>query len=211
MDSGLELRQVEIRYNDDVLLRVSQSVAPGEVLSLMGPSGSGKSTLLAFVSGTLSPEFSYAGEIWLNGSNITELPPHLRRIGILFQDDLLFPHMSVGQNLAFGLSPGGTAESRRKAVSEALGEVGLAGYENRDPDTLSGGQKARVSLMRMLLSEPRALLLDEPFSRLDEELRDRTRSMVFELAKRRKLPVLLVTHDMEDARQSGGMIVNLSQ
>lgn len=211
MDSGLELRQVEIRYNDDVLLRVSQSVAPGEVLSLMGPSGSGKSTLLAFISGTLSPEFSYSGEIWLNGRNITELPPHLRRVGILFQDDLLFPHMSVGQNLAFGLSPGGTAESRRIAVSEALGEVGLAGYENRDPDTLSGGQKARVSLMRMLLSEPRALLLDEPFSRLDEELRDRTRSMVFELAKRRKLPVLLVTHDMEDARQSGGKIVNLSQ
>jgi putative thiamine transport system ATP-binding protein len=127
----------------------------------------------------------------------------------LFQDDLLFPHMSVGQNLLFGLREDGNATQRKAMVNDALEEVGLKGYADRDPATLSGGQKARVALMRMLLSEPCALLLDEPFSRLDAALRAQVRDLVFSRAKSRALPVLMVTHDAEDATAAGGEIVKL--
>ncbi|CAG0910213.1 unnamed protein product [Cyprideis torosa] len=176
----------------------------------MGPSGVGKSTLLAFVTGTLAPEFTVSGTIFLDGADITDAPPHRRRVGILFQDDLLFPHMSVGQNLLFGLREDGNATQRKAMVNDALKEVGLEGYADRDPATLSGGQKARVALMRMLLSEPCALLLDEPFSRLDAALRAQVRDLVFSRAKARALPVLMVTHDAEDASAAGGEIVILT-
>jgi len=130
-------------------------------------------------------------------------------VGILFQDDLLFPHLSVGANLAFGLRVGGTKFERQQKIAKALDEVGLSGFADRDPATLSGGQKARVALMRMLLSEPCALLLDEPFSRLDAALRVQVRELVFARAKARALPVILVTHDAEDAAAAGGEIVTL--
>ncbi len=210
MDNGLELRDVRITKDGAPLLEVSRAVSSGEVLTIMGPSGVGKSTLLAFVTGTLSSSFEVTGGVFLNGEDITDAPPHQRRVGILFQDDLLFPHLSVGQNLAFGLQAGGSAASRRDRVVAALSEVGLEGYADRDPATLSGGQKARVALMRMLLSEPCALLLDEPFSRLDAALRAQVRDLVFARARARSLPVLMVTHDKEDASAAGGEIVTLT-
>lgn len=209
MDKGLDLRKVVISNGDHRLLSVNHLIAPGDVLTIMGPSGVGKSTLLAFITGTLSSDFTATGSVWLNGQDITTAPPHRRRVGILFQDDLLFPHLSVGANLAFGLRPGGAATERRARVDAALEEVGLAGFADRDPATLSGGQKARVALMRMLLSEPCALLLDEPFSRLDATLRAQVREMVFDRARLRALPVLMVTHDADDARAAGGEIVTL--
>ena len=209
MDKGLVLKDVTITKGGVPLLSVSHAIAPGEVLTVMGPSGVGKSTLLAFITGTLSGDFVASGEVWLDGQNITHAAPHQRRVGILFQDDLLFPHLSVGANLAFGLQPGGSAEARKAKVEEALEEVGLSGFAARDPATLSGGQKARVALMRMLLSEPCALLLDEPFSRLDAALRTQVREMVFDRAKARALPVLMVTHDADDAQSAGGVIVTL--
>lgn len=209
MDKGLELRAVAIHKGGTPLLSISRTVASGEVLTIMGPSGVGKSTLLAFVTGTLAQDFEATGQVFLDGHDITKLPPHQRRIGILFQDDLLFPHLSVGQNLAFGLRIGGSKTERREKIEEALGEVGLSGFGPRDPATLSGGQKARVALMRMLLSEPCALLLDEPFSRLDADLRAQVRELVFARAKARSLPVLMVTHDAEDAAAAGGDIVTL--
>ncbi|KJZ21177.1 ATP-binding cassette domain-containing protein [Loktanella sp. S4079] len=211
MDKGLFLRNLEIFTKHDRLISVTHDIAPGEVLTVMGPSGVGKSTLLAGVIGTLSPDFRMVGEIWLDGVNITLLPPRLRKIGIMFQDDLLFPHLSVGQNLAFGLKPGGTRADRAAKVTAALNEVGLEGFEARDPATLSGGQKARVALMRMLLSEPSALLLDEAFSRLDATLRAQVRDLVFQRAKDRNLPVLMVTHDVEDARAACGPIIDLGR
>jgi len=207
MDKGLELRDVVITKGGVQLLAISKSIASGEVLSIMGPSGVGKSTLLAYITGTLAPDFEAVGRIVLDGHDITNAPPHARRVGILFQDDLLFPHMSVGANLSFGLRAGGTKAERQQKVLNALEEVGLAGFSERDPATLSGGQKARVALMRMLLSEPCALLLDEPFSRLDAALRAQVRELVFARAKVRALPVVLVTHDEEDARAAGGDIV----
>lgn len=209
MDEGLSLQNVVISKGGAPLLAVTHDIGPGEVLTVMGPSGVGKSTLLAFITGTLATDFHATGEVWLDGHNITKAAPHQRRVGILFQDDLLFPHLSVGANLAFGLQPGGSAAERKAKVDEALDEVGLGGFADRDPATLSGGQKARVALMRMLLSEPCGLLLDEPFSRLDAALRAQVRDMVFDRARARALPVLMVTHDADDAHAAAGAIVTL--
>lgn len=211
MDKGLSLRGVTIAKGGAPLLSVTHDIGPGEVLTVMGPSGVGKSTLLAFITGTLATDFRATGEVWLDGHNITQAAPHQRRVGILFQDDLLFPHLSVGANLAFGLQPGGSAAERKTKVDEALDEVGLSGFADRDPATLSGGQKARVALMRMLLSEPCGLLLDEPFSRLDAALRAQVRDMVFDRARARALPVLMVTHDADDAQAAGGVIITLGE
>jgi putative thiamine transport system ATP-binding protein len=206
---GLCLIGVCLRVGGSDLLRgFDLDVGPGAVTTVMGPSGCGKSSLLSYICGTLEPAFEASGEIWLDGAAIHSLPPERRRVGILFQDDLLFPHLSVGENLAFALPP--TARGRRlrrERIEAALGEAGLAGFAGRDPATLSGGQRARVALMRTLLSEPRALLLDEPFGSLDRALRDRFRRFVFEHARMAGLPTLLVTHDEADAEATGGAVV----
>jgi putative thiamine transport system ATP-binding protein len=171
----------------------------------MGPSGAGKSALLAFIAGHLDPAFTATGRVRLNGRDLAALPPERRGIGLLFQDDLLFPHLSVGANVAFGLSAAVRGRAARRArVAEALAEAGLAGFEPRDPATLSGGQRARVALMRSLVAEPKALLLDEPFGRLDVALRRDFRRFVFE--RTASLPVVLVTHDPADAQ---GAIIEL--
>ncbi len=175
-------------------------VPPGAVHTIMGDSGSGKSSLLAAVCGTLAPVFSFEGGVTLNGRRIDALPTEQRRVGILFQDDLLFAHMSVRENLLFAVPPGPRAQ-RQAAVNRALADLELPGFANADPATLSGGQRARVSLMRALLAQPQALLLDEPFSRLDAALRQRMREFVFATVRARQIPVLLVTHDQADVAE----------
>ena len=172
-------------------------VAPGVIHTVMGPSGSGKSSLLAAVCGTLAPGLEFEGRITLHGRRLDLLPTEQRRVGILFQDDLLFAHMSVAENLLFAVPPGPVAE-RKARVARGLGDLEMAAFAHADPATLSGGQRARVALMRALLAEPQALLLDEPFSRLDAELRGRMRKLVFDLVSRRQIPVLMVTHDDAD-------------
>ncbi|MEM9351204.1 MAG: ATP-binding cassette domain-containing protein [Pseudomonadota bacterium] len=209
MADGLRLKNVELSHRDGrPLVSVDAQIAPGQVLSLMGPSGVGKSTILSAIIGTLPPAFRCTGEIVLNGRALAGLPPQKRKVGILFQDHLLFPHLSVGQNVGFGLPRG--IKDRRGRVAAALAEIGLEGFADRDPDTLSGGQRARVALMRMLLAEPEALLLDEPFSRLDADLRGRMRELVFERARSASLPVLMVTHDREDAEAARGTTIELT-
>ncbi|MBM9593644.1 ATP-binding cassette domain-containing protein [Roseitranquillus sediminis] len=208
-EAGLRLDRLAILGAGGPMLRLDLIVAPGEVLSVMGPSGSGKSTLLAAIVGVLPPEFRLEGRVLLDGRDLTALPPERRHVGILFQDDLLFPHLSVAQNLAFGLARPPRGAERAAAVEAALDEFGLAGYGPRDPATLSGGQKARVALMRTLLSQPRALLLDEPFSGLDAELRAQVRGLVIERARARGLPVLMVTHDADDAAAASGPVVRI--
>ncbi len=207
---GLALEQLSIHLAGRRLLALDTVIRPGEVLTVMGPSGAGKSTLLAAIIGTLAPAFTLAGRIRIDGDEVTGLPTEARRIGILFQEELLFPHLSVGGNLAFGLTPGlrGRAE-RRARIEQALADVGLAGYAERDPATLSGGERARVALMRMLLSAPRALLLDEAFAKLDTALRDQVRTLVFDIARRQALPVLQVTHDRADAAAAAGPVLQL--
>jgi putative thiamine transport system ATP-binding protein len=203
----LELRNVAIsRDSARLFAPVSCCVQPGRPVTIMGPSGAGKSSLLAWLTGLLPAGLGGEGEVLLDGRSIRTLPPHRRRLGILFQDDLLFPHMSVGENLAFGLPPGDRA-TRHRAVEDALARVELAGFADRDPLTLSGGERARVALMRVLLSEPKALLLDEPFSKLDLPLRERFRSLVFQSAAH--LPVLLVSHDPQDSVTAAGELLHL--
>jgi putative thiamine transport system ATP-binding protein len=209
-ESGLMIRNVHIAVADTPLLDLSLSIGPGDIVTVRGPSGSGKSTLLAYVAGLLPSVFDTRGEVWLRGRRIDRLPAHLRGAGLLFQDDLLFPHLSVGGNLKFAIGPRGASRSDRDAlVEETLARAGLEGFARRDPATLSGGQRARVSLLRVLLSEPKALLLDEPFSKLDPELRAQFRQFVFNEARLRMLPVLLVTHDAEDQIAAGGAGIEL--
>ncbi|MDJ1159092.1 ATP-binding cassette domain-containing protein [Chelatococcus sp. SYSU_G07232] len=209
---ALVLDRVRLALAGKLLMDLSLAVPPGEVVTVMGPSGAGKSALLAYLCGTLPGEFEATGTVTLAGRRLDGLPPERRRVGILFQDDLLFPHLSVAGNLAFALpaSVRGRAE-RRARVEAALAEADLAGFGGRDPATLSGGQRARVSLMRVILSEPEALLLDEPFSKLDVELRERFRRFVFEEVRARRLPALMVTHDPADAVAAGGPVVRVGQ
>lgn len=212
MSKGLELDAVTLAIGTQVLIRdLSLTVSPREIVTVMGPSGSGKSSLLAFIGGFLDPAFTARGGLRLDGVDITVLPPHRRRIGILFQDALLFPHLSVGANLRFGLPPGGSKAEREAQIEAALREAELEGFADRDPATLSGGQRARVALMRTLLSRPAALLLDEPFTKLDADLRERFRQFVFAHASERDLPVLLVTHDAADANAARGPVIRLAQ
>lgn len=205
--SGLCLSEVVIRLGQSLLITVTAEVAPGAVLTVMGPSGSGKSTLLSFVGGFLDPVFNASGAVSVDGVDLLSLAPEARRAGILFQDPLLFPHMSVGANVAFAIPAEISDRRQRRRISaEILADMDLAGFEARDPATLSGGQKARVALARVLVSRPRLLLLDEPFSKLDMDLRAQMRALVFERARRAGLPVILVTHDEADARAAGGVV-----
>ncbi len=209
----LRLEAVSVRLADRLLIdRLTLTVRSGQVATLMGPSGSGKSSLLAYICGTLPPAFEASGAVRLDGEDLRPLPPEGRHLGILFQDDLLFPHMSVGGNLAFGLKERvrGRAQ-RRRLVEAALASAGLGGFAGRDPATLSGGQRARVAVLRVLLSEPRALLLDEPFSKLDMALRRQFRQFVFARAAEAGLPTLLVTHDPDDAASAGGPVIDLAE
>lgn len=211
VDGPLELQNVTLTVDGVRLFApLSLTIGAGEAVTIMGPSGCGKSSLLAHICGTLSSAFTAHGYVSLAGNRLDGLPPDQRHIGILFQDDLLFPHLSVGENLAFGLPPDIRGrETRREQIQIALDEAGLAGMADRDPATLSGGQRTRVALMRSLLSRPRALLLDEPFSKLDTTLRDRIRGFVFEHARANGIPTLLVTHDPADALAANGIKIEL--
>lgn len=207
----LNIKNLTISHAEKSLFSaLSLVVDQGEVVTLTGVSGSGKSTLLNWMIGDLDPSFSAAGELWLNSVRCDTLSIEARHIGLLFQDDLLFPHLSVGQNLAFALPAKiRDAKARRQRVEQTLSSIGLAGFHDRDPATLSGGQRARVSLMRTLLAEPLALLLDEPFSKLDAVLRTQFRAFVFEQIERQNIPTLLVTHDPADVPQ-GGRVIEIS-
>lgn len=210
-DTGLVLEKVVLRLDERTLVEIDCRVAPGTVLTIMGESGSGKSSLLDFIAGFLRPDFQAGGRVLLRGADLTDLPAQDRHIGLMFQTPLLFPHMSVLNNLMFAIPPDVHARSARRALAErALEDVGLAGFGGRDPGTLSGGQQTRVALMRTLLAEPGALLLDEPFSSLDKARRNDIRALVFDAARRKGLPVLLVTHDEEDAGAAGGALLRLN-
>ncbi len=207
--TGLALENVTIRAGDTVLLEAFDlDVASGEIVTLMGPSGAGKSSLLAWIAGTLPPGLEGQGRLTLDGRRLDQLPPEKRRMGPLLQDPLLFPHMTVAGNLVFAIPRHVKGRKERNARAEAaLAEVGLEGLGERDPRTLSGGQKSRAALARCLLAEPKALLLDEPFVSLDSDLRADIRSFVLDRARATGLPVLLVTHDQGDAEAAAGRIV----
>jgi putative thiamine transport system ATP-binding protein len=186
------------------------TVSPGEVLTLMGPSGAGKSTFLNWMIGALSAEFRVSGELWLNQKRRDTLPTERRNIGILFQDALLFAHLNVGQNLAMAIPEAiKDRKLRQHCVEEALANAQLANFARRDPATLSGGERARISVLRALLAKPEALLLDEPFSRLDQTLREQFRQFVWQQVEQMDIPVVLVTHDPQDI-PVGGKIITIN-
>ena len=175
--------------------------APPGVTALFGPSGAGKSMTLACVAGLAKPDagrIALDGLVFFDGAARIELPPQQRRVGYVMQDYLLFPHLSVGENVAFGVQGISRAE-RRQRVDAMLERVGLAGYASRRPQALSGGQQQRVALARALVTQPRALLLDEPFSALDAPTRALLRRDLLDLQRSLQLPVIFITHDFGEA------------
>lgn len=176
---------------------VTFEVGEGEVLAVLGPSGSGKSTLLAVIAGLERPE---RGEIRWKGESLAGVPPHRRGFGLMFQDYALFPHMNVGQNVAFGLRMSGLPEPAiRERVTEMLALVGLPDFEARQVSTLSGGEQQRVALARSLAPQPRLLMLDEPLASVDRTLRERLTGELRRLLKNLGQTALYVTHDQEEA------------
>ena len=205
MDLGLHVNVTRLGTERDALLApLVFAVSPGAVCTLMGPSGVGKSSLLAAIAGTLSVvseglrPLVFEGTITLNGRRVEALPAYQRGIGLVTQEPLLFPHLTVAENLAFGIAQSSGKAKRAALVAQALQAADLQGYGDADPSRLSGGQRARVALMRALLAEPRALLLDEPFSKLDETLRQHIRDWFFAQVLSRQIPAVLVTHDPSD-------------
>ena len=177
--------------------RVTLDVAPGEFVSLLGPSGSGKTTLLGILGGFIPPS---SGSVHFGDRDVTFLPPHKRNVGVVFQSYALFPHMNVAQNVAFPLR----ARRIPKAdwgprVSDALALVGLAGFEERGIDQLSGGQRQRVALARAIIFEPQLILMDEPLSALDKQLRESMQIELRQLHKRIGATIIYVTHDQREA------------
>lgn len=216
MQSSLQIKNLQLYRQGELLLSLDEQITGGEILTVMGPSGSGKSSLLNWLTGTLSSSFTATGEVWLNNENVSHLPTHLRHIGVLYQDALLFSHLSVAGNIAFAMPQDNknsaeklNKKQRREKIEQALEQVSLAGMGNRHPDNLSGGQQARVALLRTLLSAPKAILLDEPFSKLDTQLRVDTRQLVFEQIRTHKLPAIMVTHDYSDAEAANGKVIHL--
>ena len=205
MADYLSLEHLEKRFGTlEVTRDLSLSIAKSEIVALLGPSGSGKTTVLRLIAGFEQPD---SGRITVEGQDVTRIPPERRRFGMVFQHYALFPHMSVGENVAFGLEAQGTpaAEISRR-VAETLAVVDLSGFETRKVTQLSGGQQQRVAVARALAPSPRVLLLDEPLSNLDPTLRDRTRRELKRLIRRVGITTVLVTHEQEEAFELGDRV-----
>jgi ABC-type Fe3+/spermidine/putrescine transport system ATPase subunit len=204
----LRLEALSRRYGVNAgVFDLSLGLEQGKILALLGPSGSGKTTTLRLLGGFEVPD---AGRIVVEGEDVTRLRPEHRRFGMVFQHYALFPHLDVGQNVAFGLEARGVAatESVRR-VAEALALVDLTGFERRTVGGLSGGQQQRVALARALAPAPRVLLLDEPLSNLDPALRERTRRELRALIRRVGITTVIVTHEQEDAFDLGDLVAVL--
>ena len=201
----LALDSLDKRFGDvHVTRELSLGVGKSEILALLGPSGSGKTTVLRLVAGFEAPD---AGRVLVGGEDITRLSPERRRVGMVFQHYALFPHLTAGENVAFGLEARQVAKpDRKRRVAGALAAVDLAGFEERKVTQLSGGQQQRVALARALAPEPRVLLRDEPLSNLDPALRDRTRRELKRIIRRAGITTLFVTHEQEEAFELGDRV-----
>ena len=203
----LELRNIGVQYDGKPFLRgVNLAVERGERVSLVGPSGSGKSTLLRVIAGIERPS---TGEVIIDGINVTSTPPHLRQVGMVFQDNQLFPHLTVGDNVGYSLRVT-RRRDRAEVVREMLDLVGLAGFTQRAVNSLSGGEQKRVAVARSLAANPAVLLLDEPLTGLDEALHDRLLDDLIALFDRRGTTVVHVTHDIAEARLLSSRVIEIS-
>ena len=205
----LVLKSVTKQYGTLAAVRnLSLDVAAGEFLTLLGPSGSGKTTTLMIVAGFVAPD---GGEVFVAGHPVSTVPPHKRGLGVVFQHYALFPHMTVGENVAFGLESQGIAPGEiGRRVAETLAVVELPGFEQRRVTELSGGQQQRVALARALAPRPRVLLLDEPLSNLDPLLRERTRRELARVLRATGITALFVTHEQEEAFELGDRVAVLN-
>ena len=205
----LELQKLSLRWPDKPLLSdFSLTVTSGKIAMIQGPSGCGKSTLLSAIAGTSDTNLTITGDIILAKKRLNEAPPQHRRIAILFQEALLFPHLTVAQNLGFGLPSHMTRAQRTTAITDALSQAGLDSYGDKDPAHLSGGQKARIAMMRAMLSAPHALLMDESFASLDPNLRAQFGTFVATTIARQNIPALLISHHPEDRQFATGQIID---
>jgi putative thiamine transport system ATP-binding protein len=177
---------------------LNMKVNNGKILTIFGLSGIGKSSLINVIAGVSENNLLFTGEIILNNKKITNILPEKRKIGLLLQDGVLFPHLNVEQNLIFGIKKNLTNKEKYLLINEHLINANMEGFENRYPNTLSGGQKARIACLRAILSEPDALLLDEPFLSIDPKQRDSFRLFVVNQIREKKIPCILVTHDESD-------------
>lgn len=188
----LRVQDLHVTIEDNnILSDVDLDVSDGEIVGILGPSGSGKTTLLRAIAGIIEPT---SGAILWDGEDITHVPTHKRRFGLMFQGYALFPHLTVGENVAFGIGKGADGQ-----VEEALAWVGMNGFTDRTVDDLSGGEKQRVALARTLAPRPRLVMLDEPLGALDRNLRGRLVTETRELLKDREATAIVVTHDAEEA------------
>lgn len=210
MSARLDVVGVTVTFGERIVLdRVDLTVDSSEVVALLGPSGSGKSTLLRVVAGLVSVDH---GSVAIDGDDVTSLPTYRRGVGMVFQDDQLFGHLDVAANVAFGLRMRGDgASNRAERVGELLDLVGLAGFESRRVDNLSGGEAKRVALARSLAPSPRVLLLDEPLTGLDRELHDRLLDDLGDIMRAARTTSLLVTHDVDEASAIADRVVSLSE
>jgi len=205
---GLEIQDIWKGFGeDDVLRGISFQQEKGEILALLGPSGSGKTTLLEIIAGLVEPD---RGDCLWGGESLLGIPPHLRNFGLMFQEYVLFPHKDVGENVAFGLKMAGTdREITSDRVKEVLDLVGLSGFEDRDPETLSGGEQQRIALARSLAPEPRLVMLDEPLGALDRSIREWLIGELRDILKNSSQTALYVTHDQEEAFRIADRVVIL--
>jgi len=202
----LDVVDVSVAFGDRrVLDKLSMHVDRGKIVAVLGASGAGKSTLLRVIAGLLLPD---SGTVSLDGNDVTQQPAHRRRIGLIFQDEQLFPHLDVAANVGFGPRMLGWPATRiASRVEELLETVGLAGFAGRQVDRLSGGEKKRVALARSLAPEPALLLLDEPLTGLDRELHDRLIVEVAEVLRSTTTTAVLVTHDPAEAAALAGRVI----
>ena len=208
MTTMLELIDIGVDYDGKSFLRgVNLQVERGSRVSLVGPSGSGKSTVLRVIAGLERPT---SGKVLIDGVDVTGTPPHLRRVGMVFQDNQLFPHLNVGDNVGYALHIARRPD-RTVVMREMLDLVGLAGFDKRDVGTLSGGEQKRVAVARALAAGPSILLLDEPLTGLDESLHDRLLVDLMALFDRRGTTVVHVTHDLTEARQLSSRVIDIAE
>lgn len=210
----LELKNITLKWDSPtkktLIKNLSIKIENSEILCVFGESGVGKSSLINVISGVNEENLKIEGEIKLNGVILNNIPTEKRKIGLLLQDGTLFPHLTVEQNLLFGMNKSLNKKEKNSLILNYLDKANMSGFQDRYPNTLSGGQKARIACLRAILSEPNALLLDEPFSSLDPSQRNSFREFVVKQVKRANIPCLLVTHDEGDKVISDKTPLNLT-